>query len=414
MNGRADLVVARGAGGVWGGAGAEGFQLTKAWKKRKESSVNKVPSVYLGRSFRTLSVALVLALTAAVGPALAQGTGEFLCSAGTRDGQSCQAFSDCPGGVCVIAQGVCGDGSFCDCPGGTCTNGELCSVNSSFGTCVGGVGENTELCCNVSSNCPSGQSCTGTSKVCLNGQDKGLPCVNSSQCANGTCGSTGAYCDGGDFDFYPCVDNADCPGGTCDTSFVNQPTNTPGRTNTPTQPVRTNTPSGPTATVPPRLTPTPGTPAPTIAAPTATRTQPAGNTATPVPPTATSTPDVGVGATTVGAAAAGANRLDLAIDPASGFPVQGHVRVCNTLVPFTRRRSSTELDLRAEFGLPCAVAAGTEVRVIEYTPTPGRWGEEETIVEEGDGCAVSTRGSASPAWILLVGLAALRRLRRRG
>lgn len=390
--------------------------MTNAWEKRKESLVNMGHSVYGKRSHRSFLIGLALVLGAAVTPAFGQGTGEFLCSAGTRDGQPCEAFSDCPNGVCVIAQGVCNNGAFCDCPGGTCGNTPVCSLNANFGTCVGGIGASSELCCSVSSNCATGQSCTGTSKVCLNGSDKGLPCVDSSQCASGTCGSTGFYCDGGDFDFYPCVDNGDCPGGSCDTSFVNVPTNTPNpnQTATPTlPPVNTSTPSGPTATVPPRNTSTPGTPAPTLPGATATRTTGSVNTPTPAPPTATFTPEIGIGVTTIGAANAGANKLEVDIDPAGNFPVEGVVDINGAQVPFTRRRSSRVLDIKAEFGLPFAVPAGSAVRVVEYTPTPGRYGEEDRDVEEGDGCAIGGENTSDGAWVLLLGATLMVAARRR-
>jgi hypothetical protein len=66
-------------------------------------------------------------------------SGDFLCSAGPRDGGRCtnddDCFASCSGfGACVLVQGVCDgganfDGYPCDCPGGNCV----------AGACSGGV-----------------------------------------------------------------------------------------------------------------------------------------------------------------------------------------------------------------------------------------------------------------------------------
>jgi len=143
-------------------------------------------------------------------------TGEFLCSAGTRDGVACNSDDDCPGGVCVIAQGVCDggddDGFPCDCAAGSCNAQPVCSDDATLGTCGSGVSAGE--CCDVTTNCAGGVTCRGTQKVCLAGDSKGFSCVNDQQCPSSVCRSTGKFCDGGDFDGFSCVDNSDCPNST--------------------------------------------------------------------------------------------------------------------------------------------------------------------------------------------------------
>ena len=173
-------------------------------------------------------------------------TGEFLCSAGPRDGQACATDDDCaPGGACVIGQGVCNggtdDGFPCDCSAGTCLSTPVCSIDATFGTCSGGP--NIAQCCDPTTNCADGVPCVGTPKVCLAGIDKGFSCLNDGQCPGSVCQSTGKFCCGGDFDSFSCVDDTDCNvagslGGTCDvagSSCVIAPTPTP----TPTPPACT-------------------------------------------------------------------------------------------------------------------------------------------------------------------------------
>lgn len=168
----------------------------------------------------TLMMGGLLALQAA-----GQGNGQFLCSAGSRDGMPCEGFTDCPGGVCVIAQGVCPDAFICDCPGGHCSNDATCPDEPSFGTCADGVVAG--LCCDVALECLDGGACVGTQKICIDGLDQGFSCLDNSQCDSGNCASTGCFCDGGDFDSYACGTGNDCPGGTCNCSFGPTPTPLP-------------------------------------------------------------------------------------------------------------------------------------------------------------------------------------------
>lgn len=336
---------------------------------------------------------------------LGQGTGEFLCSAGSRDGQSCLGFSDCPGGVCVIAQGVCSNGDVCVCPGGgQCVATPACSIDASFGTCAGGVAAG--VCCALGFNCPTGDSCAATHKICLSGPFQGFPCTTNAMCEGGTCGSNGYFCDNGDADGYPCVTNADCPGGICETGFVTQPTNTPGTT----QQVRTPTPTVPGAT--PAATNT--APAPPTLSPGVVPTATPVETATATAPTPTSTPVIGTLLTTTQDAFAGDNKIVVDIDAAdlSTFPVEGVVEIAGVEMDFTRRRSSRTLDLRAVNGLPANVPAGSIVRVIEFTPTPGPIRVEDRAIEEG--CAVRPAASGDRGILWLVGAAMLAAgLRRR-
>src|SRR5579862_1345111 len=96
--------------------------------------------------------------------------GEFLCSAGPRDGEACNGDTDCsPGGVCVIAQGVCDGGDddtlYCGCIGGTCTQSTPSCDAMLTGVCVGGAND-TECCSTTDdlnngyvANCAGGVTC---------------------------------------------------------------------------------------------------------------------------------------------------------------------------------------------------------------------------------------------------------------
>jgi len=390
------------------------FRLTNGREKRKNSGEN------LGRIVKRYAIEATLLLTVAfvflVTPtsSTAQGTGEFLCSAGTRDGLTCEQFTDCPGGVCVIAQGVCSGGQICVCPGGgVCVSTPSCALDPFFGTCQGGVAEG--VCCDADFNCGAGDTCVATHRLCLSGDRQGFPCRNNTHCNGAVCGSTGAFCDGGSADSFSCVDSSDCPGGLCDTSFVNVPTSTPV-TPGPTNPVATATPVTPGSTPLPTNT---RLPIPTIGVdptPTSQATSPPQNSPTPVPPTATFTPVVGELVTTIGEAAPGANKITVNIDP-DDFPVDGVVDVGGgALIDFTRHRSSNILNLKAPAGLPFGIGAGSVVRVVEYTPTPGPVFGEDRRIDKGNSCAIQPSGDRrgyGALWALGLGVALLAVRRRR-
>jgi hypothetical protein len=155
--------------------------------------------------------------------------GALLCSAGANDGQPCMTDSDCPGGACVIAGGVCAvsapaDQIVCDCPASTCVCPDGVTSCSS-GTCSGGpfVGYS----CDPTANCEPGAACVGTQKVCSGGTDTsssppvsldGASCLNDVQCGGGTCVSTGRFCAGmcqsGSQQGAICVVDSECTGCT--------------------------------------------------------------------------------------------------------------------------------------------------------------------------------------------------------
>lgn len=382
------------------------FLLTNALKQEKSRPKTGRQRVTRSR-LRSLTVAMLFASLLTPMMASAQ-TGEFLCSAGTRNGLACESFDDCPGGACVIAQGVCGDGFICDCPSGTCSTATVCADDTSFGTCVGGVSPG--LCCDVALNCIDGDSCTGSARVCVGGADQGFSCTSDAHCRNGKCQSTGCFCDGGDFDGYTCVTTTDCPnGGTCDCSSV-AATPTPP-TVVPTTPARTPTPITP-GTQKPTATKTAVTPKPTSTgspAPTST-SPPLQDTPTPLP---SNTPEIGMFVTVTDTAIAGSNKLKLSADPRR-LPTEGVVEVGGHLVPFTRRVTSTILDVQAETGLPATVSAGSTVRLIEYTPTPGPSQNEYEASAEGCTMQRSSGGTMSVSALSMIPLLiAARALRRR-
>jgi len=183
--------------------------------------------------------------------AQAQATGEFLCSAGSNDGNACQTHADCPGGACVYVQGVCNDqnGLPCDCPGATC-NGTACTGGPFSGQS-----------CDTAYNCDTGVACQGSQKVCVGGSASGAllppgyPCLNNQQCDSSQCRSTGLVCKAGTaYSSYPCGQDADCctaatscPVGACfSPATVPTPTATASKTRT-----------AATLTPPPTVTPRP-------------------------------------------------------------------------------------------------------------------------------------------------------------
>ncbi len=202
----------------------------------------------------------------------AQASSEFVCSAGANDGRACTAQSDCPGGACVITQGVCSDtaGFPCDCPGSVCS-GTTCSG----GVFAGGT-------CDTTTNCDTGVSCVGTQKVCVgngtgsNGNPAGFSCLSNAQCSSGQCVSTGRVCaDGTDFAGFACGQDADCcasgtscnPSGACVAPAAGTPSATvTARTPTIT-PSASRTGGISTPTPPASASPTPRTPTPAGSAP---------------------------------------------------------------------------------------------------------------------------------------------------
>lgn len=380
-----------------------------------------------------LALALCLGLVAVV---TQTASAQFLCSAGLRDGQTCEGDGDCTGGgVCIIPQGVC-EGSdaeleLCSCAGSECVAEPVCADNQSLGTCASGVF--VDLCCDLAFNCTNEAACLSTQKLCIGGDLKGYPCVNNDNCPGSLCRSTGKYCAEGDNDSYSCVDDDDCPDGVCvGAAVADTPTPTiPGPSATP----RSATPTAvatSTRTATPAVSVTPITPA--TVAPTATGTRPtAGPTTTRTPsgtpastppeptntPRPTLTPGEGEFATTTTDVATGGNslQLDIPADKVTSFPVEGVVQINGQSFGFTRRRTSQILNLTTPDGLPFSVSAGTVVLVIDATPRPSRPGGVGYRNEQGGSCAIRTSADRSASTVpLLLGIVLLgcaRRLRRR-
>jgi hypothetical protein len=385
------------------------------------------------KATRTLATAVGLCALLAIGVGTAHAqTGAFLCSAGSRDGLNCDSDDDCPGGVCVLSQGVCDGGSDdgfpCSCPGGSCGSSPACSADPSFGTCSGGAfaGE----CCDRDFNCSDGRPCTGSQKVCVGGTDAGLPCLRDSHCSGGgSCRSTGRFCLGvcqsgasrgdlctseddcdgaecsSDFQDAACGQDADCclSGSTCPAGICEgpaSPTLTPTRTRTPTgpQPTRTATPTGgvtvtPEATVTPEPTGAPTPTEPAVPTPTGGR-QP--------------------GQSTVARSAAAGDTTLTVID-ATSFPPSGLLEIllssgnpgaANMRIGYSKTPVSNTLFLDGP--LSASVPAGTLVR--STSPPAVRY--ESTA--EGAGCAIVPDASLPFGLLVWSGaLSALLGLRRR-
>lgn len=325
---------------------------------------------------------------------LAQATGEFLCSAGTKDGQPCNTDDDCPGGVCVISQGVCNggddDGLPCDCPSGSCSAQATCFDPSSVsGSCTGGPYNGQTCAC----NCAGGIACIGSQRVCVGGTNTGFSCLNNPQCPGGQCLSTGLFC-GSDTDFpnFTCGADADCctpptvcPPGSCQTTVV-AATATATAVRTPT-PIRTATAPRPTATG--SVVPSPTNPPTAVAA---TRTP----TRTVFIGTPSRTPTLAPGSTTVAVdEAAGSTRVVLT--DASMFPLSGMIQVGDdrTAIPYTKEFNGNTLHLT--YPLNRDVAAGTIVRLA-----PGDGGVIDTSTAQGAGCAIGSTPRSEPLSLTMV------------
>jgi hypothetical protein len=346
------------------------------------------------RLTRTLATAVWLCALLAMGLGTTHAqTGSFLCSAGSRDGLNCDSDDDCPGGVCVLAQGVCDGGSDdgfpCSCPGGTCGSSPVCSEDASFGTCAGGAfaGE----CCDRDFNCSDGRPCAGSQKICVGGTDSGLPCLRDSHCSGGgSCRSTGRFCLGvcqsgasrGDL----CTSDEDCDGAECSSDFQDAACGQDADCCSSGSTCPAGICEGPP---PPTLTPTEA-PVPT---PTGSRQ---------------------AGESTVARAAAAGDTTLTVID-ATSFPASGFLEIllssgnpgaANMRIGYAKTPVSNMLFLDGP--LAAAVPAGTLVR--STSPPAVRY--ESTA--EGAGCTIAPEG-ALPAGVLAWGgaLLVLLGLRRR-
>jgi hypothetical protein len=345
-------------------------------------------------------------------------TALFLCSAGSKDGQGCASDADCPGGVCVISQGVCNggtdDGSVCDCIAGNCNAQPVCSSDSTMGTCSAGPAVAAGECCDPTHNCAGGVSCVGTQKVCLGGDFKGFSCLSDEQCPGSTCASTGLFCFGGEFDSFSCVNDDDCPSGVCVSSVpADTPTSAPQQspptatkrpaTATPTatraivtgSPVPTPTPGPPTNTPAPVTPGNTSTPTPSSLAVTVT---PVLVTATPVPASATPTPTATRPSGGIVAQNAPAGATTLFLVDVTGFPARGTIQIGSdpTKIPFVRSRQTNSLLLQV--GLPRNVAQGESVTLV----SPGSGGEIVEVDQKGGGSCAITGAPRADLWTIVL------------
>ena len=371
----------------------------------------------------------------------AQGTGEFLCSKGTRDGLACESDTNCvPNGVCVIAEGVCNggddDGASCDCPAGSCSAQPVCQADNTFGTCSGGTSAGE--CCDVNFNCAGSAPCKGTAKLCLAGDAKGFPCLNDSQCPSSLCRSTGklcaGLCQGGTNANQLCFADEDCPGSTCTSDFQSFPcvddadccTTQPchsgicqgvatSATSTPTPSRGTTTPTR-TRTVSPTRTGTANTP--TGNTPTPTRSVVA--TVTPVPTTTASPVPTAHLVSSVSA-----TDSTLSVDNANAFPGSGTLIIDTEQISYTGKLGNTFTGAQRGVNGTTATAhpSASVVRLLSSTvPTPPRptatFPPRDIIyhtVGEGSGCTLQTGQRANAHLVFLTAMAlAIWNRRRRG
>jgi hypothetical protein len=210
----------------------------------------------------------------------ARAHAQYLCSAGSNDGKTCESHGDCPSGACVVVQGVCNDeaGYPCDCPGATC-NGT---------TCTGGPFSGQS--CSTDFNCDTGVACQGSQKVCVGSGESGIlpsgyPCLNDQQCESSQCRSTGLVCKAGTaYSSYPCSQDSDCciPEASCPAGACFSPATGVTPTSTATSPrTVTATRTGATATP---------TPSPSVRASVTATSPTAVISVTPVTPTVTPRP----------------------------------------------------------------------------------------------------------------------------
>jgi len=340
-----------------------------------------------GRQTKLWLLVLVFSVAGFSARAQAQAGGELLCSAGSNDGNTCQSHADCPGGACVVVQGVCNDqsGYPCDCAGATC-NGTACTGGPFSGQS-----------CDTAYNCDTGVACQGSQKVCVGGSASGAllppgyPCLNNQQCDSSQCRSTGLVCKAGTaYSSYSCGQDADCctPDTSCPVGACFSP-----------------------ATVP---TPTA----------TASKTRTAA-TLTPPPsgrPTATLTASATPTAQAVRLAASiGATDTTLTVDNASSLPNSGTVRIDSELIIYTGKLGNQLTGLtRGANGTTAASHSKNALvtLVIPSTPTvtprPHRTQPPAQLYEaigEGAGCA--TVGDGGWSFAVLAGVVVLWAARRR-
>lgn len=325
-----------------------------------------------GRQTKVWLLVLVFSVAGFSARAQAQAGGELLCSAGSNDGNTCQTHADCPGGACVVVQGVCNDqnGYPCDCPGATC-NGTACTGGPFSG-----------LSCDTAFNCDTGVACQGSQKVCVGGSASGAllppgyPCLNNQQCDSSQCRSTGLVCKAGTaFSNYPCGQDADCctPATSCPVGACFSPATVPT----------------PTATAPKTRTAATLTPTPTAQIHLAT--------------------SIGVNDTT------------LTVDNASLLPNSGTVRIDSELIIYTAKSGNQLTGLtRGANGTTAASHSKNALvtLVIPSTPTvtprhrPTRAPAElYEAIGEGAGCA--TVGDGGWSFAMLAGVVVLWAAHRR-
>jgi hypothetical protein len=325
-----------------------------------------------GRQRNVWLLVVVFSVAGFSARAHAQAGGELLCSAGSNDGNTCQTHADCPGGACVVVQGVCNDqnGYPCDCPGATC-NGTACTGGPFSG-----------LSCDTAFNCDTGVACQGSQKVCVGGSASGAllppgyPCLNNQQCDSSQCRSTGLVCKAGTaFSNYPCGQDADCctPATSCPVGACFSPATVPT----------------PTATVTASATPTAQ----------AVRL----------------------------AASIGATDTTLTVDNASSLPNSGTVRIDSELIIYTAKSGNQLTGLtRGADGTTAASHSKNALvtLVIPSTPTvtpgltppphptrPQPHGVLYQAIGEGAGCA--TVGDGGWSFAMLAGVVVLWAARRR-
>jgi hypothetical protein len=105
--------------------------------------------------------------------------------------------------------------------------------------------------------------------------------------------------------------------------------------------------------------------------------------------------------------------VDIPVDQLVSFPTEGVIEVFGERIGFTRRRTSTTLNLTAEDGLPFSMTAGTVILVVEATPRPQRPGGVIVRNEQGGTCTLQPAGGGGSMTPLLVGVLVLVLGRRR-
>ncbi len=121
--------------------------------------------------------------------------GEGVCTEGPKVGTACSSDANCPNAKCIHCKPFGGDGCAANCTNETDIPYKL--IPGAPKVCDAASAAKTGNACSADADCAPGK-CVFI-KLCLGGQNDGLPCANNTQCPGGQClnqfkpGTTGSF-----------------------------------------------------------------------------------------------------------------------------------------------------------------------------------------------------------------------------